>query len=172
MIRKGNKYSRPRKPYESGRIKEENVLLEKYGLKNKKEIWKTIAKVNYFRRRAMALARSSSEEQEVLFNKLRGLGLKVNTIADILALTTESLLERRLPTVVHKKGFASTVKAARQMVVHKRISINDRVVNAPSYLVYVNEENAIKVAKAKQRKPKESAAEPAAPAVEVNEVKE
>jgi len=29
MIRKPNKFSRPRKPYEAVRIKEENVLLEK-----------------------------------------------------------------------------------------------------------------------------------------------
>ena len=102
MIRKGNKYSKPRKAYESSRIKEENVLLEKYGLKNKKEIWKTIAKVRYYRKRAMDLAKSSSEEQEVLFGKLRGLGLNVNTVADVLALTTENLLHRRLPKTNHQ----------------------------------------------------------------------
>ncbi len=48
MIRKKNLYLRPQKPFESQRIKEENELVKKYGLKNKKEIWKTIAKVNYY----------------------------------------------------------------------------------------------------------------------------
>lgn len=145
MIRKTNRYSKPRKSYEASRMKDENLLVEKYGLKNKKEIWKTIAKVNYFRKRAMALAKAPEEEQEVLFGKLRGLGLKVNTTADVLALTVEDLLNRRLPTILAKKGFASTVKAARQMVVHRRVMINDRFVKVPSYLVFVNEENNIKI---------------------------
>jgi len=152
MIKKPNRYSRPRKPYEASRIKDENILVEKYGLKNKREIWKTIAKVTYFRKRAMSLAKSSTEEQEVLFNKLRGLGLKVNTIADVLALTTEALLQRRLPTVVHKKGFSTTVRDARQMVVHKRVLIDGKVVNVPSYLVYVSEEDKISIRKSNPKK--------------------
>ncbi len=158
MIRKGNKYSKPRKAYEASRIKEENALLEKYGLKNKKEIWKAIAKVSYFRKRAMSLAKSSSEEQEVLFGKLRGLGLKVNSIADVLALTTENLLQRRLPTIVHKLGYAPTVRAARQMVAHKRVSIEGKIVNTPGYLVYVSEENQIKI-NSSSKKPKAAPAE-------------
>jgi len=152
MIKKPNRYSRPRKPYEASRIKDENILVEKYGLKNKREILKTIAKVTYFRKRAMSLAKSSTEEQEVLFNKLRGLGLKVNTIADVLALTTEALLQRRLPTVVHKKGFSTTVRDARQMVVHKRVLIDGKVVNVPSYLVYVSEEDKISIRKSNPKK--------------------
>ncbi|MBS3091071.1 30S ribosomal protein S4 [Candidatus Pacearchaeota archaeon] len=162
MIRKPNRYSKPRKAYELSRIKEENVLLEKYGLKNKKEIWKTIAKVNYFRRRAMALAKSANEEQEILFNKLRGFGLKVSTIADVLALTVEDLLQRRLPSVIQRKGLAKTVREGRQMVIHKRVLIDNKVINIPSYLVYVNEEGKIKL---KKRKPK-------APKQEISETKE
>ena len=45
MIRKHKKYTRPRKAYDSIRIKEENVLVEKYGLKNKREIWKADARI-------------------------------------------------------------------------------------------------------------------------------
>ncbi|MCX8159212.1 MAG: 30S ribosomal protein S4 [Candidatus Pacearchaeota archaeon] len=147
MIRKKNKYSRPKKLYEISRIKEENELLKKYALKNKREIWKTIAKVNYFRKRAMALAKSPLEEQEVLFNKLRNLGLKINSIADILALKVNDLLERRLPTIVFKKNFANTIKQARQMVVHKNVLVNGRVINIPSYLVSISEENSISLKK-------------------------
>ena len=33
-------FARPKKAYEKTRITEENVLVEKYGLKNKREIWK------------------------------------------------------------------------------------------------------------------------------------
>src|SRR3989338_5600414 len=110
MIRKKKRFSRPRKPYESARIKEENETIKKYGLKNKREIWKTLAKVDYFRKRAMALAKSSHEEQEIFFNKLRALGLNIKVTADVLALTIEDILKRRLPTVVFRKGLTTTVK--------------------------------------------------------------
>lgn len=153
MIRKGNKFSRPKKAYEATRIKEENALVDKYGLKNKREIWKTIAKVNYFRKRAKALAKSSLEEQEVLFNKLRAIGLKINTVADVLALKIEDLLERRLPTVVFKKNLAKTTRHARQLVTHKKVMIDGKVNNTPSYIVSVDEESKIALKKV-NKKPK------------------
>ncbi len=151
MIRKKKHFVRPKKAYESTRIKEENLIMEKYGLKNKKEIWKTIAKVNYYRR----LARATEAEQEVLFKNLRELGLQINGIADVLALTTHSLLERRLPTIVVKKGFATTTKQARQLITHKKILIDGKGINSPSYLVPVGEENLISIKKKiKTEKPK------------------
>ena len=154
MIRKGKRYGRPKKLYEKSRIEEENVLVARFGLKNKREIWKTLAKVSYYRRRAKALAKSSSEEQEVLFGKLRALGLKANTIADVLALSIEDLLHRRLPTIIAQRGLAQTVRQARQMVVHKNVRINGNVVNIPSYLVSLAEESQITVKALKQPIPK------------------
>lgn len=147
MIRKKNRYLRPKKAFELSRIKEENAQMKKYALKNKLEIWKTIAKVTYFRNRAKALARAPAEEQQVLFNKLKALGLNTNTISDVLALKIENLLDRRLPTVVFKKGISKTTQEARQMVVHKRIMIDNRVNNIPSYLVSVSEEDLISLRK-------------------------
>lgn len=159
MIRKRKLYQRPRKAHEKVRVSEENKLMEKYGLKNKIEIWKTIAKLKYFRNRAKALARSPLEEQEVLFNKLRLIGLNANTISDVLALKVEDLLDRRLPTVVFKKGIANTAKQARQMVAHKRILVSNNVVNIPSYFVEVSEENEITLRSAKQKPAAKSAEE-------------
>ena len=147
MIRKKKRYSRPKKAFEISRIKEENVLLKKYALKKKLEVWKNIAKVDYYRRRAKALAKSSFEEQQVLFNKLKALGFKADTITDVLALKVENFLERRLPTIVFKKGFAKTTQEARQMVVHKRILIDNKVVNSPNYLVALAEEDLISLKK-------------------------
>ena len=60
MIRKKNKFSWPRKLYDKNRISDENKLVEEYGLKNKKEIWKAEAKVKYFRNRAKFLITSDS----------------------------------------------------------------------------------------------------------------
>lgn len=145
MIRKSKLYSRPKKKYELARMKEENVILAKYGLKNKREIWKSLANVTYFRHRAKILAKKPIEEQQVLFNKLSALGLKVNSIADVLALKLENLLERRLPTVLVKKGFATTAKQARQMVTHKRVMIKNKIVNIPSYIVPISEEEQISI---------------------------
>jgi len=154
MIRKKKSYLKPRKAFEKSRIGEENALVKKYGLKNKREIWKTLAKVNYFRNRAKTLARLSIEEQEVLFNKLNAIGLKTESIADVLGLKVEDLLDRRLQTVVHKKKLANTSNQARQMVVHKKVLVVGRVVNSPSYIVPVKEENLI-TAKEKKEETKD-----------------
>ncbi|HVY01366.1 MAG TPA: 30S ribosomal protein S4 [Candidatus Nanoarchaeia archaeon] len=155
MIRKGKQFSRPKKAYEKTRIEEENVLVEKYGLKNKREIWKTLAAVNYYRTRGKELAKASSEEQEVLFNKLRALGLDIKNTTDVLALQVEDILKRRLPSMVASKKLAQTPQQARQMVVHKKVRIDGRVVNVPSYLVPVSEENKIVVEKATAKAPKQ-----------------
>ena len=153
MIRKKKLYVRPKKLYETARIAEENSLVKKYGLKNKREIWKASAKINYYRSRAKALAKSTMEEQKLLFNKLTALGIKVESTADVLALKIENLLERRLPTVVFKNNLAKTTRQARQMVVHKNILIDGKVVNSPSYIVPVSEEKSISL-KMKTEKPK------------------
>ncbi len=145
MIRKSKLYSKPRKMFQSVRIKDENLLVKEFGLKNKREIWKTQAKIDYYRTRAKALAKSPMEEQKVLFGKLQALGLKIHTIADVLGLKVEDLLNRRLPTVLVKKGLATKVKQARQFVVHKKVLVNNQVMDSPGYLVPVAFESSIKV---------------------------
>jgi|SRR3989344_2640744 len=160
MIRKKKLFIRPKKSYESIRIESENEIKEKYGLKNKKEIWKTSAKVKYFRKRAMALAKSPLEEQEVLIKKLQNLGLKITSIADVLDLKTEDLLERRLVSVLYKKGLANSPKHARQLIVHKKVLIDGKATSSPSYLVSVSEENTISI-KEKNKTPKQKSTEKA-----------
>jgi small subunit ribosomal protein S4 len=44
-------------------------------------------------------------------------------------------LERRLDNVVYRLGFAPSRKAARQLVLHRHFTINNRVVDIPSFLV-------------------------------------
>lgn len=153
MIRKKKLYQRPRQIFEKERINEENKLVETYALKNKKEIWKTLAKVNYYRGRAKALAKKPLEEQEVLLNKLKALGLNTNTTTEVLGLKVEDILRRRLPTIITKRKLAHTVKQARQMVVHKKVLIDGKAVSVPSYLVPLSEESQITIKK-KERKPK------------------
>ena len=44
------------------------------------------------------------------------------------------LLERRLDNLVYRLGFAPTIPAARQLVVHGHVTVNSRKVNRPAYL--------------------------------------
>lgn len=46
-----------------------------------------------------------------------------------------TMLESRLDNVVFRMGFARTRREARQVVDHKHITVNGRVINIPSYLV-------------------------------------
>ncbi|MDH7605530.1 MAG: 30S ribosomal protein S4 [Melioribacter sp.] len=45
------------------------------------------------------------------------------------------LLERRLDNVVYRLGFAPSRKAARQLILHRHFTVNNRIVNVPSYLL-------------------------------------
>jgi len=56
--------------------------------------------------------------------------LKGNTGENLL-----QLLEQRLDNVVYRMGFASTRAEARQLVSHKAILVNGRVVIIPSYVI-------------------------------------
>ena len=49
------------------------------------------------------------------------------------------LLERRLDNVVFRMGFARTRREARQVVLHKFITVNGKKVNIPSYQVRVGD---------------------------------
>ncbi len=147
MIRKKNKFSRPHKLYDKIRIAQENKLVEMYGLKNKKEIWKAEAKVKYFRNRAKLIINSDQEEQKNFFDKLKSLGLSVNTIAEVLALNKEDILKRRLSTIIWKKGLLKTARHARQMIAHRNVLVDGRAIDVPSYIVPVALENQISLKK-------------------------
>ena len=54
------------------------------------------------------------------------------------------LLERRLDTVVYRMGFGSTRAESRQLVSHKAILVNGRVVNIASFQVTPNDVIAIR----------------------------
>ena len=61
----------------------------------------------------------------------------------ILSLKVQAALERRLQTLVHRKGLARSPKQARQLITHGHIAIAGRRVTIPGYHVTRIEENAI-----------------------------
>jgi len=145
MKRQKKKYSRPRKPFDKPRIEEENVLKEKYGLKNKKEIWKADAAIGRIRNLAKQLITKSEEDQNKFVERLKKRGFQVENIADSLALNKEDWLKRRLQTIVFNKKLTTTPKQSRQFIVHKHVSIGNQIVNIPSYQVSLEEEPHIKL---------------------------
>jgi small subunit ribosomal protein S4 len=171
--RKHKMFSRPKKPFDRGRMDEENVLVKKYGLKNKREIWKAKTRVSKFRRQAKDLIGKSDEEQRAFFDKLNKMGMGVGAISDVLALTEEDVFKRRLQTVVYKKGFATTVKGARQLIVHKNVLVDGNIVNIPSFVVTTDLEGKIALKEKKVKVKKEEAPVEEAPVEEnVEEAKE
>ncbi len=150
--RKTKKYKKPKRPFDKIRINEENVLIKKHGLKNKKEIWKTEAEINKIRNQAKQLLTKSSEEQDKFIKRLQNQGFKVNNIADILALEKEDFLKRRLQSILVEKKLADTPKQARQFIVHKHVAVNNNLINVPSYLVPIDEEDKITLKLVKKTK--------------------
>jgi small subunit ribosomal protein S4 len=146
-------YDTPSHPWKADRIKEETELVRMYGLKNKREIWKAKSIVRNLRRQSRNLqARLRYGEEQARIetqNLLRKCGmigllpLDGSTLDDVLSLTTESILNRRLQTLVYKKGLANTMEQARQFIVHGHISVNGRKVTVPGYIVRRNEEDKI-----------------------------
>ena len=143
--RKRKQYSKPRRPFDKIRIGEENVLKEKYGLKNKREIWKADSAIARVRNLAKKLITKSDEEKRTFIERLQKIGFKVEKIADALALDKEDWLKRRVQTIIFMKKFANTPKQARQFVAHKHVSVGGRVVNIPSYQVSLEEEPSVRL---------------------------
>ncbi len=147
------KYKSPLKPWVKSRIIEENKLRKEFGLKTKREIWKAVTLLKSFRERAKEVTKLKSARDpnaEVLEKELLKTLIKYNILPedaeldDVLNLTVRDILNRRLQTLVYKKGLAKTIKQARQLIVHKHIMVGDKVINVPSYLVKKDEEDLIR----------------------------
>src|SRR3989338_1135621 len=114
------KFTRPEHPWRRARLEEEKVLVEEYALKNKKDLWKTISKLSHFKKQAKSLiARVGFQadlEKKLFLEKLQKLGLvKIDsTVDDVLSLSVKDILERRLQTMVYRKGLSHSTMQARQ----------------------------------------------------------
>ena len=67
-----------------------------------------------------------------------------------------TLLESRLDNVVYRMGFGSTRSEARQLVSHRAIAINGRIVNIASALVSVGDTISVREAARKQARVQEA----------------
>ena len=150
--RQKKKIITPGHPYDKARLERELPLVGEYGLRNKKELWKARTILSKARQQARALLAHTPEvrmqrEEELLSRLIRfGMLAQGGDLDSVLALEVRSVLNRRLQTVVYKKGLASTPYQARQFIVHRHIAINNGIVTSPGRLVTVTEEEAINYA--------------------------
>lgn len=147
MKRQQKKYDAPMRLWDRARIETEKKIKQSYGLRRKKEIWKAESILRNYRRLARELAASKDKAKEkILIDKLVKMGLLSQSanLDDVLALTTEKILERRLQTLTFRKGLAKTAKEARQIIVHGHVAVNDRRVMWPGMLVTLDDESKIK----------------------------
>ena len=142
-------YRRPRMIWTTDQLNAELYIMGSYGLRNKRELWKAQTEVARIRNQARALLALSTEaraeKEKRLLNFLSRLGLAKEgaTLDDILNLKAEDLLERRQQTIDMKKSGTKSPYQARQVVSHGHVSIGNRKVNIPGYLVRTEEESQI-----------------------------
>lgn len=149
-IRKPKKqYKKPRKSWDAGRIEGEHKLKDDYGLKNIREVWKTQEILRKKRRNARHLLAldldKRIEKSKELIDSLTKYGIigKTSTIDNILTLKIEDFLERRLQTIVLRKGMVKSIGQARQLITHGHVIINGARNRSPGYLVPLDLENKI-----------------------------
>jgi small subunit ribosomal protein S4 len=144
------KYSKPAHPWRSVRIEEENQICKDYGIPKKTEVWKTIAKLESYKNQIKKLSsitnEQSNKEMVNLIAKLKAYSLIQNDTSDeILGITLKNLLDRRLQTIVFKKNYAKGMKQARQLIIHRHILVNNKIISSPSYLVKLSEEANVEI---------------------------
>jgi len=146
MKKQKSKFERPRRPWDKVRIEEEKRIIQNYGLRRKKEIWREESILRNYRRLARSLAaRRDKEQEKILLDKLFRMGMisKEAGLDDVLVLTVENILDRRFQTIVFKKGLAKNMKQARQYIVHGHIAFEGRRIKWPSMLVPLGGEEKI-----------------------------
>lgn len=162
-------YSRPRSPWRADQLAQELYLLGTFGLRNKRELWKAQTHLSSVRKQARTLLAATQQvrlrEEKKLLTSLQRQGLVAEGAAldDILNLTVEDVLGRRLQTLVFKKGMAISPLHARQLVVHGHAVIGDRSITVPGYMVQLKEEGGIKLTGLKAPEAPAGQAQPPAP---------
>lgn len=149
MRRSRKHYETPVRPWEEGRMVEEAAMVRQYGLKTMRELWRADSILRRYRRVARKLLGSHGpvrerQEREVLAALHRRSILKEGApLDDVLSLTIEDLLERRLQTQVVRRGLARSMTQARHLIAHGHIAVDGRRVRVPSLLLEREQEETL-----------------------------
>jgi len=143
------KYTTPAHMWQGTRIADEKKLKRDFGLKNNREVWRAEAFVSNARGQARLLIGKSDDkaaaQKKLLLGRLSRLGIiaKDTKFADILALNIRDVLDRRLQTILNKKGITKSMKEARQMILHRQIKYCEKVHTIPGTIVPIDAEETI-----------------------------
>jgi small subunit ribosomal protein S4 len=142
--RQKKKYVVPKRPFDTERFEQELDYIGRFGLRNKRELWRHSTELSNYRRQARnLLALPPSEREQIekeLVGKLARIGVLEEPVLDqILDLTLENVLERRLQTIVFRKGMAASMHHARQLVTHGHVALDSARVTTPARLMTVGE---------------------------------
>jgi small subunit ribosomal protein S4 len=143
------KYDTPRFRWRKDVLQEELKLLGQYGLRNKHELWRHKTLLSKTRGIARSLISKTPEErakmENELLTRLKKLGILQETavLDNVLDLSIEDILERRLQTIVFRKSLTRTIFQSRQLITHGHVTIDNRRVTIPGYIVPKMEETLI-----------------------------
>jgi len=143
------KFDTPRFRWRKDVLQEELKLLGQFGLRNKHELWRHKTALSKNRSIARSLISKSAEERTKMENELlaqlkkKGILQETAVLDNVLDLTIEDILERRLQTVIFRKGLARTIFQSRQLITHGHVTIDGRRVTIPGYIVLREDEAKI-----------------------------
>ncbi|MCW4006206.1 MAG: 30S ribosomal protein S4 [Candidatus Bathyarchaeota archaeon] len=147
--RQRRKFDTPRFPWRKDILQEELKLLGTYGLRNKHELWRHETMLSKFRGIARSLMGQTPDErvkmENELLTRLKKIGVLQETavLDDVLDLSIEDILERRLQTIIFRKSLSKTPYQARQLITHGHVVIGNRRVTVPGYIVSREDEKVI-----------------------------
>merc|ERR1711968_29674 len=137
---------RPRRSYDKERLDAELKLIGTYGLKNKREIWRiglVLSKVRAVARQLLTLEERDPQrvfQGQALMRRMIRYGIldeDKQRLDYVLALKIEDFMERRLQTLVFKRGLAKSIHHARVIIRQKHIRVGRQIVDIPSFMVRV-----------------------------------
>ncbi|CAF5000415.1 unnamed protein product, partial [Rotaria sp. Silwood1] len=145
-------YSTPRRPYEKERLDQELELIGKFGLRNKREVWRvryTLAKIRKAARELLTLEEKDPKrlfEGNALLRRLVRIGVLDESkmkLDYVLGLKVEDFLERRLQTQLLRLALAKSIHHARVLIRQRHIRVRKQVVNIPSFIVRLDSQKHI-----------------------------